>query len=325
MSSKTAVRRQPDGRQGVAEKTGRATDLGKRDCNRVGWIDRRVDDKLDVAACSRGRTDRRHGRARRSAYRRSRRSTTAGRESRARHAGDKRRPRAANVCEPAAHLHAGPDALPAAAEKGRAFHVNSRRIGPLVRELLALSRRGRDTVGTEHADQDGARSPQLAGIECRRGPPGRLPIRLPNEFYFECRYSAYMPEVTRGVLGWWKEPVGTRISLIDQQGGKYMIEWVMKCGNDLLRPNPLGSSTLYAKKCFHTVKLSDGTTNEIEAMQPTGMLRIERDKNAIEVFVDGQAVIAGTISPAGQLVGFEIDVVKARNGTLFFTDFKVGR
>ena len=101
-------------------------------------------------------------------------------------------------------------------------------------------------------------------------------IRLPDEFYFECRYSAYMPEVTRGVLGWWKEPVGTRISLLDQQGGKYTIQWVMKCGNDLLRPNPLGSSTLYAKKCFHTVKLSDGTTNEIEAIQPTGMLRIER-------------------------------------------------
>ena len=108
-----------------------------------------------------------------------------------------------------------------------------------------------------------------------------------------------MPEVTRGVLGWWKEPVGTRISLIDQQGGKYTIEWVMKCGNDLLRPNPLGSSTLYAKKCFHTVKLPDGTSNEIEAVQPTGMLRIDRDKNAIEVFVDGEAVIAGTISPVG--------------------------
>jgi hypothetical protein len=150
-------------------------------------------------------------------------------------------------------------------------------------------------------------------------------IRLPDEFYFECRYSAYMPEVTRGVLGWWKEPVGTRISFIDQQGGKYTIEWVMKCGNDLLRPNPLGSATLYAKKCFHTVKLPDGTTNEIEAVQPTGMLRIDRDKNAIKVLVDGQPVIAGTISPAGQLVGFELDVVKAQNGTLFFTDFKIGR
>ena len=150
-------------------------------------------------------------------------------------------------------------------------------------------------------------------------------IRLPGEFSFECRYAAYMPEVTRGVLGWWKEPLGTRISLLGQQGGKYTIQWVMKCGNDLLRPNPLGSSTLYARKCFHTVTLPDGATNEIEAVQPTGMVRIERDKNAIKVFVDGQAVIAGTIVPLGQLVGFEIDVVKARNGTLFFTDFKIAR
>ena len=150
-------------------------------------------------------------------------------------------------------------------------------------------------------------------------------IRLPDEFYFECRYSAYMPEVTRGVLGWWKEPLGTNISFVDERGGKQTIQWVMKCGNDLLRPNPLGSSSLYAKKCFHTVKLPDGTTNEIEAIQPTGTFRIERDKNAVKVFVDGQAVIAGTMSPAGQLMGFEISIVKGQNGTLFFTDFKIAR
>ena len=150
-------------------------------------------------------------------------------------------------------------------------------------------------------------------------------IRLPGEFYFECRYSAYMPEVTRGVLGWWKEPVGTKISLLGERDDKYTIQWVMKCGNDLLRPNPLGSSTLYAKKCFHTVKLPDGTANEIEAIQPTGTLRIERDKTTLKVFVDGQAAVAGTIGPIGQLVGFEIDVVKAKTGTLFFTDFKIGR
>ena len=43
-------------------------------------------------------------------------------------------------------------------------------------------------------------------------------IRLPNEFYFECRYSAYLPEVTRGVLGFWKEPVATKISLLSDKG-----------------------------------------------------------------------------------------------------------
>lgn len=150
-------------------------------------------------------------------------------------------------------------------------------------------------------------------------------IRLPDEFYFECRYAAYIPEVTRGVLGWWKEPVGTRISFLGQEGGKYTIQWVIKCGNDVLRPNPLGSATLYVRKCFHTVTLPDGTTHEIEALRPTGMLRIESRGNALKVFVDGQYAAGGTVGPLGQLAGFEIDVVKARNGTLFFTDFKIGR
>ena len=55
------------------------------------------------------------------------------------------------------------------------------------------------------------------------------------------------------------------------------------------------------------------------------MLRIDRDNNVVKVFIDGQAAVVGTMSPMGQLVGFEIDVVKAKNGTLFFTDFKIAR
>jgi len=150
-------------------------------------------------------------------------------------------------------------------------------------------------------------------------------IRLPNEFYFECRYSAYMPEVTRGLVGWWKDPVSTKISFVNDQGVRYAIEWVMRCGNDPTRLNPLGSSSLYAKKCYHTVKLPDGTANEVGIVQPTGMLRIDRENNVVKVFVDGQAAVVGTISPMGQLVGFEIDVVNVKSGTLFFTDFKIGR
>ena len=149
-------------------------------------------------------------------------------------------------------------------------------------------------------------------------------IRLPNECYLECRYSAYMPEVTRGLLGWWKDPVSTKISFLSDQGDKYVIEWVVKCGNDATRPT-LASSSLCAKKYYHTVKLPNGTTNEVGVIQPTGMLRIDRDKNVVKVFVDGQAVVAGTMSFKGQLVGFEIDVVKAKNGSLFFTDFKIAR
>ena len=41
-------------------------------------------------------------------------------------------------------------------------------------------------------------------------PVGRN-FRLPNEFYWECRYAVQMPEVTRGVLGWWKDPLASRV------------------------------------------------------------------------------------------------------------------
>lgn len=153
-------------------------------------------------------------------------------------------------------------------------------------------------------------------------PVGRR-IRLPNDFHFECRYSAYAPEITRGVLGWWKEPVFAKISFLNDQGVKYAIEWVIKCGNDITRLNPLGSSSLYAKKYYHTIKLPDGTANEVGIIQPTGMLRIDRDNSVFKVSIDGQAVVVGAMSQTGQLVGFEIDVVKAKNGTLSFTDFKI--
>ena len=150
-------------------------------------------------------------------------------------------------------------------------------------------------------------------------------IRLPTEFHFECRYSTYMPEVTRGILGWWKNPVSAKISFLNCQGTKYAIEWVIKYGNDPTQLNPLGSSTLYAKKYYHTIKLPDGTANEVGVVPSTGILRIDRDNNVVKVFVDGQAAVAGTMGQMGQIVGFEIDIVNAKNGTLFFSDFKIVR
>jgi hypothetical protein len=150
-------------------------------------------------------------------------------------------------------------------------------------------------------------------------------IALPNEFSFECRYSAYLPELTRGVLGWWKEPVSSKISLVSDQGAKYSIEWTIRYGNDPLQLNPIGSSSLYVRKQYHVVKLPDGASSELGILEPTGMLRIDRDKNGIKVYVDGQPVVSGAMGPMGQLAGFEIDVVKATSGTLFFTDFKIAR
>jgi hypothetical protein len=150
-------------------------------------------------------------------------------------------------------------------------------------------------------------------------------IRLPNEFHFECRYSTYMPEVTRGILGWWKEPASTKISFVNNQGAKYAIEWVVRYGNDPTSINPIGSSSLYAKKYYHSIKLPDGTANEVGVIQPTGILRIDWDGNVVKVFVDGQAAVVGTTSQMDQIVGFEIDLVNTKNGTLFFTDFKIVR
>jgi len=148
-------------------------------------------------------------------------------------------------------------------------------------------------------------------------------IRLPHAFSFQCRYSVYLPEITRGVLGWWKEPVSTKIAFLNDQGIQYAIQWVIGYGNDATRPNPLGSPSLYAKRYYHTLRLPDGIADEVGVVQPTGVLRIERDNNVIRVLMDGQSVVAGTMDQIGQLVGFEIDLINARNGSLFFTDFKI--
>jgi len=155
-------------------------------------------------------------------------------------------------------------------------------------------------------------------------PVGRS-LRLPNTFHWECQCAAGMSEITRGILGWWKEPVSTKISFQNEQGAKYTIEWTVRCGNDVMRLNPLGSPTLYAKKYYHSIKLPDGTAKEIGVSQPTGTLRIDRDNGVVKVTIDGQEVVAGSMNPMGQLVRFEIDVVKAANGMLSFTDFKIVR
>lgn len=150
-------------------------------------------------------------------------------------------------------------------------------------------------------------------------------MQLPGDFCFECRYSVYMPQVTRGILGWWKEPVATTISLLNERGGKYTIAWAIRCGNDPTRLNPLGSPSLCAKTYYHAVTLPDGTANEIACLQPTGILRIDCRNKVVRVFFDGQVAVVGAIGQLGQLVGFAIDVVKAKNGSLFFTDFKIAR
>lgn len=152
-------------------------------------------------------------------------------------------------------------------------------------------------------------------------PVGRA-LRLPNEFYLECRYSAYMPEATRGLLGWWREPVATRISLLDSRGGKYTIDWSIGHGSEKPPLNPLAAATV---KHYHSVKLPGAAAHELGISPPTGVIRISRDKTVVNVLINGQLAASGMLPEGEQLVGFEIDVVKAKSGTLFFTDFKVGR
>jgi hypothetical protein len=130
-------------------------------------------------------------------------------------------------------------------------------------------------------------------------PVGRR-MQLPGEFALECRYTTYLPEVTRGLLGWWKEPVASRITLMNDQGAKYTIQWVIQCGSDPTRLNPLGSPTLLARKYFHTFVLPDGSANEIESLQPTGRLRIERNADAVQILLDGRPALAGAIASRRQ-------------------------
>jgi hypothetical protein len=150
-------------------------------------------------------------------------------------------------------------------------------------------------------------------------------VPLPNKFDFQCRYSANLPEVTAGATGWWKEPVATSVAFMDGQGAKCTVRWAVKYGNEPTLLNPLGTPLLAAKKYYHCFSLPDGTNGIVAGVQPTGVLQIHRDNNALKVLVDGQLAAVGNMRPMGPLVGFEIDVVKARNGSLFFTDFKIAR
>jgi hypothetical protein len=150
-------------------------------------------------------------------------------------------------------------------------------------------------------------------------------LRLPAEFYLELRYAANMSNVTRGVLGLGKEPITTKLSFPTDRGARYEIEWVIGCGNDITRLNPLGSSSLCARRYYHTIKLPGGATGQAEVLQPTGTLRIARDNGAIQVLLGGQPIVAGTVAQATRFVGFEVNAVMAKNGTLSFTEFKIGR
>jgi hypothetical protein len=152
-------------------------------------------------------------------------------------------------------------------------------------------------------------------------PVGRT-MPLPSQFYLEWRYSAYVPESTRGLWGWWKEPITSRIALVAQQGTGYVIQWTLGYG-ERVRLNPLVPPP--ANKYYHTITLPGAAPSEITVGEPTGTLRITRNGKIINVLVNGQLVAAGMIGEADQLVGFEVDVVKARCGILSFTDFKVGR
>ncbi len=147
---------------------------------------------------------------------------------------------------------------------------------------------------------------------------------LPYQFSIECRYSAPIPEVTRGVLGWWKQPLTSRIVFVDSKGTRHSVDWQLGCEQDNWRPNGLGTP-LFAKKYYHLLRLPSGISNEIRVGQPNGILRIHRNKEILTVMIDGQVVVSGPVSRMDDLARFEIGLVKTSNGTLSLTDFKVSR
>jgi hypothetical protein len=183
----------------------------------------------------------------------------------------------------------------------------------------ALSGWGPQTIIKKGSDQRNWVVPNVDGVY----PIGRA-IQLPSRFRFMCRYSIYMPEVTRGALGWWKEPVASKISFIDNVGMKHSIDWLIRYGNESTWLDPLGAIPA-ERKYYHNVRLPSGTAKEVGIVLPTGLLQINRDNNAIELRMDGQLVLAENIGNLGQWVAFEIDAVRVKYGTLSFTDFKIAR
>ena len=152
-------------------------------------------------------------------------------------------------------------------------------------------------------------------------------MRLPNEFYLECRYSAYMSDTTRGVLGWsWKDPLNAKISLVNDQGAQ-----VFGRMDDRLRERHHAAESTWVVVVVRQEILShdqaarreDGRT--VATFNRPACCGSNATTKSSKVFFDGQSAAVGTMNVVGQLAGFEIDVVKAKNGTLSFTDFKVGR
>ena len=234
--------------------------------------------------------------------------------------------RTANGCQPRCSGRGERIDCRIAAEDDRVRALlHSRGIDSALRELRTFSRWRSDGLGTECGGTDGPGSAEVARADCGWAQAVGRKLRLPREFYFQCRYCADMPDVTRGLFGWWKEPITSKVSFLDDRGVKHSIQWTIGCGNDIARLNPLGSSSLYAKKYYHAIKLPDGKSNEVTALQPIGALRINRENDSVTVLLDGQAAVTGTIGQMGQLVGFEISVIKGNSGTLSLAEFKIGR
>ena len=142
-------------------------------------------------------------------------------------------------------------------------------------------------------------------------PAGRK-MRLPNEFSFECRYSAYLPDVTHGILGWWKGPIASKISFLSDQGATATSSNGRSVAGTTRRGSIHSARHRYAEKYYHTIKLPGGAASEVGILQPTGVLRIVRESGSLKVLLDGQAAAAGTITQGARMIGFEINAVKSR-------------
>ena len=173
-----------------------------------------------------------------------------------------------------------------------------------------------------HVDvgQDGRK--WLVASEKGRHPVGRKVDFPQDSWYLEFDFTAQVREEANI---WAKGFVTTSISLIDEQGKPYRIAW-----------------QVYARK--HTFVLPDGTTEEsglgttvpepgktkkdAEYWMKGRKLRLEKNGDALKLFVDGKQALSGEIKDFSRFVRFEVDAYNHDHygGKEFicFTNFKVG-
>ena len=117
----------------------------------------------------------------------------------------------------------------------------------------------------------------------------------------------------------------SNIRLVESAGRNYKIQWMIDCRWQKNFIDHYFSNDDQDIKYYHTLTMPDGGKNVISDDKSFGTLRIDKRENTIKVLINGQLAISGNVSGYGQFVRFELDVSKAENESLSFTDFRIDR